>query len=88
MLSNNLAIEDRERLSSLYFSMQRNNKIAWFAGMFLSVETMMHVQYLKKMPLGWRVPSLFGLGFLYKSFFMMNTGYNYAPAIGAYFRKY
>lgn len=56
--------------------------------MFLSVETMMHVQYLKKMPLGWRVPSLFGLGFLYKSFFMMNTGYNYAPAIGAYFRKY
>ena len=77
LLSNNLAIEDRERMASLYHSMQRNNKIAWFAVIFLSVETMMHVQYLKKMPMGWRVPSLFGVAFLYKSLFMMGTGYKY-----------
>ena len=36
LLSNNLALEDREAMNSLYLTMNRNNRMAWFGGLFLS----------------------------------------------------
>ena len=88
LLSNNIAHQDRERMSHLYHSMVRNNRISWFFGLWLGFETVHLDRYFKKMALGWRSLSCLGLAYLYKSLFMWISSSNYAPVFGAYFRKY
>ena len=66
LLSNNLTVEDRERMSNLYKTMVRNNFFSWFMGMFGAVEASRHITYLRTMALGWRVPAVFGLGYVFK----------------------
>ena len=88
LLSNNLALKDRESLSNLYHSMLRNNRISWLAGLWLGFETVTRVGYFRSMALGWKMLSLFGLGYIYKGALMSWSSQMYGPAIGAYFRKY
>lgn len=88
LLSNNLSWEDRDRMSHIYHSMVRNNRISWFFGLWLGLETVQRVGYFKSMALGWKSLSMLGLGYFYKSAFMWNSSSNYAPVFGAYFRKY
>lgn len=88
LLTNNIPVQDRERLDRLYKSMQRNKYLAWFGGLWLGAETVLRVPYFQKMAVGWRVLSLFGTAFLYKSAFTAYNSYTYGPVVSAYFRKY
>ena len=65
LLTNNIPIEDREKLQGLYYGLERNRKLAWFGGMWLSLETILRVPYLRKMAIGWKVVSWFGCAFVY-----------------------
>ena len=88
LLSNNMTLKDREQMSHLYSTMNRNNKISWFVGMWLGFETVTKVQYFKKMALGWRALSFFGVSFLFNNIFMNYSSQSYAPLFSAYLRKY
>ena len=88
LLSNNMAVADREHMAQLYRTMNRNNWMSWAVGLWLGVETVSNVGYFAKMAKGWKVLSLFGLGYLYKSVLMAQTGQMYGPVMGAYLRKY
>ena len=46
LLTNNIPIEDRERLQRLYYGLQRNRALAWFGGIWLAVETASRVPQL------------------------------------------
>lgn len=52
------------------------------------METILRVPYFKTMAIGWRVLSLFGTAFLYKTAFQYYNGQTNGPIISAYFRKY
>ena len=67
MLSNNIPLADREKLAHLYHTGVRNNRLAWFIGGWAAAETVMSVQYFKKMAKGWRLLSLFGLALVNKN---------------------
>ena len=73
LLSNNVALDDREALQKLYYGIQRNKYIAWFGGLWLGTETIMRCTYFRKMAVGWRCLSLFSLAFLYKTMFTFYT---------------
>ena len=88
MLSNNVPIEDRERLSHLYHAFNRNRILAWCGGLWLGVETVSRVGYFSKMAAGWKLLSLFGVGFVYNQVFQYINGQTYGPLLSAYFRKY
>jgi hypothetical protein len=88
LLSNNMAVQDRENMTCIYKTMQRNNRLSWFAGLWLGFETATKVGYFKNMALGWKAVSCLGLGYLYKSALISMSGDNYAPVFGAYLRKY
>lgn len=88
LLSNNVPLEDRERLDRLYKSFQRNRGLAWAGGLWLGLETVLRVPYFKTMALGWRVLSMVGCGFAYKNLFQFYNGQTYGPLFSAYFRKY
>lgn len=88
LLTNNIPVQDRDRLDRLYRATQRNKALAWFAGAWLGVETVLRVPYFKKMALGWRMVSLFGAAYLYKNAFTAYNSYTYGPVVSAYFRKY
>lgn len=88
LLSNNVAIEDRERLSYLYSAYNRNRILAWAGGLYLGFETVARVPYFKKMAVGWRVLSLFGTGFLFNQVFQYFNSQTYGPVMSAFFRKY
>lgn len=88
LLSNNVPLEDRERLAYLYKSFQRNRGLAWAAGLWLGFETVNRVAYFKKMAIGWKCLSIFGAAFLYKNVFQYQNGLTYGPLLSAYFRKY
>ena len=88
LLSNNMAIEDRNKMSHMYHSQLRNNRIGWFAGLWLGFETTRLVPYCRTSALGWRFTQIIGLAFVYKSIFMHNSAQNYNPVVGAFFRKY
>jgi hypothetical protein len=88
LLSNNLPIQDRERLDRLYKAYQRNKYLAWFAGMWLGVETMLRVPKIRNLAFGWKVLAVFGTGFLYKTAIAAYNGHQYGPVVSAYFRKY
>lgn len=88
LLSNNVPLEDRERLDRLYKSFQRNRALAWAGGLWLGLETVLRVPFFKSMAFGWRVLSLVGCGFAYKNLFQLYNGETYGPLFSAYFRKY
>jgi hypothetical protein len=88
LLSNNVPLEDRERLALLYKSFYRNRGLAWAAGLWLGFETVNRVAFFKGMAVGWKLLSLLGVGFLYKNVFQYYNGLTYGPLLSAYFRKY
>lgn len=88
LLSNNVALEDRENLDRLYKGFQRSRGLAWAAGLWLGFETVTRVPYFSKMAIGWRALSLIGSAFLYKNAFMYFNGNQYGPTMSALFRKY
>ena len=88
LLSNNLALHDRENLSRFWQALERNNSLAGFAGLYLGLETVLRVPYFKKMALGWRALSLIGTGLLYKQAIQAYNSYHYGPIVCAFFRKY
>jgi hypothetical protein len=45
LLSNNVPIEDRERLDRTYKAFMRNRGLAWAAGLWLGFETVTRVPY-------------------------------------------
>ena len=88
LLSNNVPIEDREKLQRLWHGLQRNKSLSWFAGIWLGAETVLRVPYFKTMAIGWRVLSLLGTALVYKSIFTAANSYYYGPVVSAYLRKY
>ena len=70
LLSNNLSIEDRTKMSHLYHTQVRNNRISWFVGGWLAFECIRMDSWMKKMALGWKGVSWFALSFLFKSALM------------------
>lgn len=88
LLSNNVPVEDRERLDRLYKGFQRNRGLAWAAGLWLGFETVTRVGYFTRMAIGWKAVSLVGAAFLYKNVFQYYNGQTYGPLLSAYFRKY
>ena len=88
LLSNNMTLQDRERFSHLFHTMNRNNRIGRFLGLWGGFETVRMVPYFRSMALGWRMLSALGLGFVYKSAFMGVSSENYQPVVAAYLRKY
>jgi hypothetical protein len=47
--------------------------MAWFAGIWVGAEVAIRVPYFKGMALGWKLLSVFGVGYLAKTVF---TAYN------------
>jgi hypothetical protein len=88
LLSNNVPLEDRERLERLYKGFLRNRALAWAGGLWLGFETVARVPYFSKMAIGWRLLSLLGTAFVYKNVFQYFNGQTYGPLLSAFFRKY
>merc|ERR1719263_1872054 len=88
LLSNNVAIEDREKLDSLYKTQVRNNRLAWFGGLWLGAEAVRYYPRFRNMAIGWRLTSLLGIGVVGHQLIMDYTSQVHAPIIGAYLRKY
>jgi hypothetical protein len=66
LLSNNVPIEDRERLDRVYRGYNRATTLGSVASLWLGLETVLRVPYFKKMATGWRVLSMVGLWWGYK----------------------
>ena len=88
LLSNNIPIEDREKLQRLWYGMERNRQLAWFGGLWLGLETVLRVPYFKKLAFGWRAASLFASAFVYKTAFTAYNATTYGPVITAFLRKH
>lgn len=88
LLSNNIPIEDREKLSKFYHGLRRNNNLAWFGGMWLSLETILRVPCFRKMAIGWKALSFFGMAWVYQNVFVAYNSCTYGPVLGAFLRKY
>ena len=88
LLSNNIPIEDREKLQKMWYGMERNRKLAWFGGLWLGVETVLRVPYFKSFALGWKVLSVFGSALVYKTMFTALNGGYYGPVVSAFLRKH
>lgn len=88
LLSNNMAIEDRTKMSHLYHTMVRNNRISWCVGLWASFELVTKDAWLKKMALGWKGVNWLILGYVFKSILMSWSSSMYGPVMGAYMRKY
>ena len=88
LLSNNIPIEDREKLQKLYYGLLRNHALAWFGGLWLGVETVARMQYFKGFAFGWRVLSVLGTAFVYKTIFNAFNAQYYGPVVSAFLRKY
>lgn len=67
LLSNNIPLEDRERMAYTYKAFYRNKCLAWCAGIWLGFETVMRVPQIKKMAFGWKMLSLFAISLTYKN---------------------
>ena len=88
LLSNNMSIEDRNKMSHLYHTMVRNNRISWFAGSWLAFEIVTRDSYFRKLALGWKGVNCLLMAFVFKSVFMSWSSGTYGPIMGAYLRKY
>ena len=62
--------------------------MGWFAGLWLGVETAIRVPYFRRMALGWKVLSIFGSAFVYKTIFAAYNATTYGPVVSAFLRKY
>lgn len=47
LLTNNIPIEDRDKMSKIHQAMERNRYLAWFGGLWLGLETVIRVPYFK-----------------------------------------
>jgi hypothetical protein len=83
-----MAIEDRTKMSHLYHTMLRNNRISWCVGLVGAFEMVTKVAYFKKLALGWKGVNVFLFGYLFKSLLMSWSSSMYGPVMGAYLRKY
>ena len=88
ILSNNIPLEDREKLQGMFYTLRRNKFLAWFGGAWLGVETMLRVPCFRRMAIGWRVVSAFGCAFVYKTMFTAYNSMTYGPIVSAFLRKY
>eukprot|EP00347_Sterkiella_histriomuscorum_P005532 403356254 len=88
LLSNNIPIQDRERLQRLYDSFNRNRFLAWFTGVWVGAEVVSRMACFKKMAIGWRLLSLAGTAWSVKTAIQFYNGLHYGPLFSAYFRKY
>ena len=88
LLSNNMTIEDRVDFYRLHQAHKRASGLAMFAGFALGLEVVTRHSYFKKMAMGWRVASFFGVAYGLKCAFNYHNALTYAPLIGAYLRKY
>lgn len=88
LLSNNVPIEDREKLDRLYKAYSRNRSLAWAAGLWLGFETVSRVAYFRGMAIGWKALSLVSSAFLYKNALQYFNGQTYGPLLSAFFRKH
>lgn len=88
LLTNNIPVEDREKLQRFYYGLQRNKKLALFGGLYLGLETVLRVPYFRGMAIGWKALSCFGLGLLYQNVFLAYNSMTYGPVLGAFLRKY
>ena len=59
-----------------------------FAGFFLAFEVVSRDSYFKKLAVGWRVASFFGVAYGFKTLFNAYNAKTYGPLVGAYLRKY
>lgn len=66
LLTNNIPIEDRNKMQGVYYALQRNKYLAWFGGLWIGVEAVARVPYFKHMALGWKLLSVVGVGFFVK----------------------
>ena len=66
LISNNMAVADREAMSSLYRTMTRNNLMSWGVGLYLGFETVSRVGPFKGMKIGRKFLACFALSYLYK----------------------
>lgn len=87
-MSNNVPLEDREKLDRLYKAFYRNKALAWAGGLWLGMETVLRVPYFARMAIGWRVLSLVGSALFFKNAFQYYNGLTYGPLFSAFFRKY
>ena len=88
LLSNNMAFKDREEFHRLYKAHNRAWWLAQAGGSWLAIETVTRLPYFRKMAMGWRIVSFFGLGAAYREVFNWHNAYQYNPLMGAYLRKY
>ena len=88
LLSNNIPIADRTKFENLFFTHWRNSRISMGLGAFAAFETVLRVNYFKKMAIGWRTLSGLGFSWLYYQLLMAYSSVNHSPAIGAFLRKH
>jgi len=88
LLSSNMTFADREDFARLFHAHNRASGLAMFAGFYLGLEVITRASYFKKMAIGWKVASFFGVSWGFKTIFNINNSYTYGPIIGAYLRKY
>jgi hypothetical protein len=65
-----MAIEDRTKMSHLYHTMLRNNRISWCVGLWGAFEMVTKVSPFKKFALGWKGVNICLFGYLFKSILM------------------
>ena len=88
LLSNNMAIADREDFARLFHAHNRASGLAMFAGFFLGLEVVTRHSYFRGMAIGWKVASFFAVSYGFKSLFNAYNSATYGPVMGAYLRKY
>jgi hypothetical protein len=88
MLSNHMTVTDREEFARLFKAHNRASSIAMCAGFFVALESVTRHSYFKKMAIGWRMCSFFGVAYGFKCLFNAFNGQTYGPLVGAYLRKY
>lgn len=68
--------------------MCRNNYLSWFGGLWVGMEAVTSMAYFRRMAIGWRCMSMFGIAGVTKGLLMSWSSGLYAPTLGAYLRKY
>jgi len=69
LLSNNVPLQDRERLANIYHSHVRNNQIGWFFGGWTAFELVNKIKYCRTSALGWRAVQWLSMTYLLKQAF-------------------
>lgn len=88
LLTNNIPMQDRDRLHRLYDAFQRNRYLAWFGGLWVGFEVTARCSCFTKMAIGWKLLSMLGMAWAVKTSVQLYNGFYYGPIFSAYFRKY